>query len=761
MLNTTQHNFKGETKKLITLVLLLVLSFSTVDVFAQTDYDDPNLDYGTDTLEGQTDPVPIQGFIYDHCTSPQIVNFNILHFDTFAKMAISFSSEQESIEITNNNTDITTNSTVYGSGYIPLDLESSYTIFGYNECSERIVLKTFETTPIEASAFEASQNLIVQLGRWAEKGENQTKPLDIFLTQTKEISVSELLSFVQHKVLRGAPFSDDLDGDIEYFHSTWPWEVDTNKYLDNTGKQLIIEAFNEADEETSQDCNCTVMFSAIQNVTPKERFETNDFLDNIIPRVQEDFGRTYWGGEKAQRWYDLYLAGPATFEQMQSSTVKHNNKWPNAIGHREHSTGDNPSEFASGSKEAFITYLMVCSNGLSLPENCACDREIMVDVYSRARLTARADKGDQHKRKSTKLAADAKITATYSEIRGSNFNNDIIPVKARTGRVTSQCEFQVDPNFWNNYLDILTTSVKIYVAAKTGAAGTDSIPFRITIDSTTIDTTLVGTASNIGNQLLSYLNQYPAMIDSLSTQIKRAFNTPYWETNTCSSIDEDYDLLSPATFLTLLKPNESLTLSLQTATNHYMSGDKSWYTHSSIQSDYALATILKGSVSSSTDPNINCCNPWIAVGTAKGSYDDVTAKAKAARGMGTYFMGANQFIVPGGSGAPLIDKDVWRFVESKGINCTSTGGLIQKRTNVENKLTNRVDVSNTDGKLHIINQSNEVMTYTILDLSGKILSSNNKIGDGSTRTHGRLRHGTYIIHFTSTSQTFVKRAIIY
>ncbi len=129
--------------------------------------------------------------------------------------------------------------------------------------------------------------------------------------------------------------------------------------------------------------------------------------------------------------------------------------------------------------------------------------------------------------------------------------------------------------------------------------------------------------------------------------------------------------------------------------------------------------------------------------------------------MGTYFMGANQFVVPGGSGDPLIDKDVWRFVESKGINCNSTGGLIQKRTNSENHLTNKVDVRSADGKLQIINQSNEVMTYTILDLSGKILSSNNTIRDGSTLTHRELRYGTYIIHFTSTSQNFVKRAIIY
>jgi hypothetical protein len=739
-------------------MLLLVFVFSGENVLSQTDYDDSNLDYGTDTLEGQTDPVPIQGFIYDHCASPQIVNFNILHFETFVKMAISFSSEQELIEITNNNTNITTSSVISSDGYISLDLESSYTIFGYNECGERIELKTFETVPIEASAFEASQNLIVQLGRWAEKGENQTKPLYVFLTQTKEISVSELLSFVQYKVLRGSPFSDDLDGDIENFHSTRPWLVDTNRYLDNPGKQLIIEAFQEADEATTQDCNCTVLFSGSLKTTPIAGIKDyGDGTGDIIVDVKQDHNRTYWTDKKAVRWYDLHLAGPATFEQMQSSTIKHNNR--NAIGHREHSTSDN-SEFNQSSKDARITYLMVCSGNLKLPENCACDREIAVDVFSQAKLTATARKGDQHKNKSTKIGADVKITARYYEFRGSDLNNNIIPLIASSGRATSECDFQVDPEFWNNYMDILTTSIKIYVAAKTGAAGTDSIPFRIKIDSTTIDTTLVGTAGNIAKELMKYLNKYPAMMDSLSTQIKRAIGTPYWSKNTCSTADPLFNLMTTNNYTTYLKPNEQLTLSLQTATSHYMSGAKSWYTHTAIQSDYALATVLLGT-NNTTDPTLNCCNPFIAIGVAKGSYDDATAKAYAARGMSTYGLGHDKFQVPTSTGTAIIDKDMWRFAEKKGINCSSTGGLTFKRVNTEESLTAKLIVSSADGTLRVTNQTDETVHYRVLDLLGKVISSKVLLTEGATITQNGLRHGTYIIEFTTPTQQFVKRAVIY
>ena len=764
MINSQTHK---RTKKLmkssiLSTLLLIAFSFSS------------NLSHAQDSSLSSSDSSLLQdslvGYVYStSCYKPTVLVSNILQFQSFSRFYAVF-SEPATLEFQSESGESEIVNSEDGEVYVQLHKNQDYDIFIYDNCGERELLKTIKTSPIEPESFAASRDFIIKLGRWSDQDEDDPSTLFEYIRSSSFVFPGELASFLQHKEFRGQPFLDDVDDFLDDYTSTRWWTAwDSIPVQNEDFSRDLTDLLEGYTPPLPNDCNCTILFGATQDVTPvKEILDhvTNDYSATIIsePLVEHmDIGSK----GKAKWWYDMHTAGPATFEQMQSKTIKVHNRI--AIkGDQGLPWLSKLSESSLGSKRADVTYLMLCNRGnlgnVAFPEDCACDREIEADYYYNARMIANATRGNQHNLKEKSTKAEAKLTARYYEYRGNDGNAGVLPIAAAAAGVASTCDFEITDGYWDNYVDLVATGVKIYVQAKTlGGVPTDSIDFTFKRDSVDIDTTLVGTAEDIANSILSILNSEPDLIDSLSAQIKRIINTPYWSEANCTAEDiTDTWLESNGTYRTVLRPNESLTLSLQSTTRHEFKGLHSWYTHSAIVPDYALSTVLLGG-NSNTVSGQNCCSPYIVVGSAKGSKDDATAKSRAADPISNYALGKDKWQYGNSTGKATIpqDQNLWRFVEWKGIKCDNTGGLQNKRSGENVLLQSQIFVNNLGKTIQINNVSKTSATYQVLDVNGRIIQHTTNLPSGISTLPSSLRNGMYLIKFVTPTTQFVKRAIIY
>lgn len=675
-------------------------------------------------------------------------------------MTLDFESTSGAITIVNSGD---------GEIYVMLQKEQEYNVYTYDNCGVRQLLKSISTEPVSPEAFGATRDLLIQLGRWSDQDEQEQVSLFDFVSTRSFAYLGELASFFQYKEYRGLSFAVEIDDYLDDYFTTRHHHWDSLPYPALIHAGPLVHLIEQYTPPLPNDCNCTILFSVTQDVTPKAPLldeHKNGYSSTIISEslVEHiDIGSK----DKAKWWYDMHTSGPATFEQIQSKTNKVHNRF--AIGGTQTQAWlSELRESNMGSKTAEINYTMLCNRpnvgNVAFPEDCACDREIDVEYYYSARMIANATRGNQHNSKEKSNMAQAKLHTAYYEYRGQGVKTGTEPIAAAAAGVASQCDFQITDGFWDNYVDIVATGVKLYVKAKTlGGVSTDSIDFSFRRDTTTIDTTLVGTVEDIANSILSILDSEPDLLDSLSTQLKRIINTLYWSVAECDREDiTDNWLGTSGTYTTVLRPNEPLTLSLQSTTRHEFRGKHSWYTHSAIVPDYALSTVLKGG-NNNTVTGQNCCSPYIVAGSAKGSKDDATAKARAADPVATYFLGQDKWQYGGSTGKPVIplEQNLWRFVEWKGVTCDNTGGFPAKQSGKAKLEQTQISLNNLAKTVQINNQSEVPVSYRVLDINGKIIINTTNLPTGVTTLPNSLRAGMYLINFITPNTQFVKRAIIY
>lgn len=448
-------------------------------------------------------------------------------------------------------------------------------------------------------------------------------PLLEFLKNDESVSVYEKLAFYQEYSLGDAPlmrngrFQYDLDSTLGGDD-----DVDINSC---NGPSLPSDPPPPPPAD-SISCRCEVL-----TVTPNH-------LKGVPTSVTSADGYTQvsWdyfeflstgkmgipGQSNASYWKEDHILGASSWVHLVTEGWKSS---PNQFKEFSHESG---TEGASGIAEGYISITLLCKNGLELPEDCNCDKSGTVHYYYEAEAEADAHiKGSGGNRQS-KAAVQNQAFAYFYENDDLGANIDgFVPVKGIDVRVESECEAEVNPDFFNS-IENLANSV---IGAFTNSAGAlgrwevnstlcfDTTGFvfipQDTIwssDSTMFEVVFEQTIYNIdtipkvdSTWVLAGPTSQGSTFQQLASSIIGVIKTPLHIFSDCSSAFSVDAINIGAEFS--LTANKTLTFGLISTYKLRSGGKKSWGAEAKLNSAYSITVHVEpGEIEG---PESGCCVP--------------------------------------------------------------------------------------------------------------------------------------------------------
>lgn len=254
------------------------------------------------------------------------------------------------------------------------------------------------------------------------------------------------------------------------------------------------------------------------------------------------------GNDETDTWNIESNVGAAKYHQLWTQGT--------CAGPDDHSVEfDNDTELSP--QFSSLTYNYFCQNGSNqLPENCACEKEIIFDYgYDSEAMASSMTRRNCIHSKNAVSAAEDNVLVGYTI-----GTQELVMVDAMSVRAESQCERSVNPEFWQNASDVLFELAEI------------GIPF------------LAGDSA-AATALLMGLD-----LDDLAMDVNTLIGTPFYDVRVCDQATRTGTIQGGETLA--LEPNVPVTFFIFSATNMLAGGRRSWFSTGRVLSNFNLTAYV-------------------------------------------------------------------------------------------------------------------------------------------------------------------------
>jgi hypothetical protein len=428
------------------------------------------------------------------------------------------------------------------------------------------------------------------------------------------------------------------------------------------------------------ECNCNT-------ITTKEGVTIGTLNNGTIEHASQpggwpktEFSGSSGGiGNNADWWFVLANGGAMKYHQLwtEGRKAKKNQFYSKAIRF-----GD---ETSSALQKSYIQITFVCGDGQELPSECQCEKEIHLNWRYDHRLTPSAklySSGNGSKK------ANAKAEETAAIFWHDGTAALPIVLDGLTSQVVASCGTDPNPNWWTNLGTVAIDIAKIVLVTQDG------------IEKTTIT---------------------QQMITDLGTAITTFINTPKSLAFGCNQGEDLLATRDGHNNYQKLLVNKTAELGVYSISRMEVGGQRSWFSHARILSDYYLTAFLPGGLL--LGQPAHCCSQrvasWNTCSILGAPNTSEKLKVLLAGPLIPYFPDLPR---TSGNEATVIRDYGWHYINSYDEQCNdiiinpggggSGGGGFYK-------------LENTSGSLPTIWA--ETYDFKVWDVQGRQLASSNGI----------------------------------
>jgi len=559
-------------------VFTMALCLFTSSAFSQVDLGDDDL-VNLDTIMSY-EPQDMAR-IADSCRYPMVVNAATVRYQSSARVLLEFGGDfiPSTFTLKNLLTSMTVpyqlfprnNSIVLNN----LALNNQYVVVAKNSCGISSAAYVINTSKPTEPAIFVSDKMMDALNDQIKNHSNT--PFYTYLGIRPDLPMLERIAFIQQYFLK-----DALIPDI-YQNMLPPVTPRGERDCDCREVQTLSHAIDGNQKQVST--NAGFIFPVqVGNGNNKKSLGKN---------ARSWFARdSYGAGKYFQQWTEGFksVKGIVRVDSMSY-------------------TGTNISR---------IRLNWYCKDGRDLPVECQCPKKMKAHYrYVSQVQSSSQEKGSTwlYSRKAFNVVEDYGLFTSLNETTGEFKILDATLIKA-----TTACDIIITPAYWNNWVDLTASIVKIFA------------------DQTT------------GNTLLG-------LTDSLIlAQLKNIINTPYVVPTGCVTNNQKTIAMGGIKNLIIVN-NQTLRLTLSSHDRSVSGGQRSWQSEGRILSNGYIATFLPGG-RPFNNPDTACCTPigstWIASGAAEGFNPVPSLRADIANLIG--LDGGWTFPI-GPTGGPAVPTD--------------------------------------------------------------------------------------------------------
>lgn len=321
------------------------------------------------------------------------------------------------------------------------------------------------------------------------------------------------------------------------------------------------------------ECLCNFIFNTTQTAVPGTLLPDG----NIMHSNQDSGGKQDLPGN-AHWWWASATQGAA----------KWNNIWTEGwrAGSTENTkTTDVINNVNSSPYRGEVTYNLLCTNYAELPRDCDCTKPLKLFYLYDTQVDAYANRhtGGLSEKKSRSMAQDM-VVVTLRQ------GNTVEVLEAGDARAVAECNWSVNGDFFVELTE-LAGSIAVFFVNENSA-------------------------------------QLPTLINTLVSQLGDLINTPYLDEAGCDVNATVVATLADSVVYIDMHPNEPVYLDVFSFSNLMAGGKRSWFSWSSILSDFYAAGIVPGGFLEEGEDH--CCTQQIVSWVLASSEQPLTTEEVAS-----------------------------------------------------------------------------------------------------------------------------------